>query len=1202
MKKKFTILSVSALLALVSLASCGQTECPVCEEKPGDDNPGGDNPGDNPGGDNPGTDNPGTDPEPEPDPSEGLIDEADSPWDEETTKLMMSSLGGGILPFVNLGEGALDAEFVKNDEDEGYKSYLLIKGSAYLQTNLVTAVTEYKDHYWDALMVGDNFYATNDLLKVEVEVGKTYDGLFELKAFYNEPFDSSKVDAWDESTTTILSERLGRFSIPFVYLGTVNYETEVTEEGAVLVTGGTWNDGVLAEFDEAFDGRTVTKPNEEDLTTTLATKEDNGNKVSVTLSKNSFGKAQVLITLDEAFFDSNNQTAWSSEVLSAMDKSLNTYILPYVYLGTVYPRVDTANTSERNITIVGKLWDDSILKNAKKAFEEDTSLDDGKKWEAVEDTENSRVTFTRTIGLELYTIVISKNADGVPTLQASREEDYQPDTLTDYTDEIKAAFNVKFDEDISLIPYMYLGTATPRIDEELSAAVNGDNKIVIRGGKYDERILDQFTDKFTSKNGWYVAKDCFEERPTGSVDTDGEVLVVALKNTGKHTYKVGLLTLGSGDSKATYLEITRANNTGAEATKRSDTSLANLKTVLGSDVTIPHFEMGKESAEIIFDEYGNLEIDFSSANINTHSYYMWCLIDALSKDGGWTMELGHVTTYYHKDAWVSNVHAEKTFGTKKVNIDVDMHQNTYYGFYISAIITPVEEYDSSKESGSWNDAVKQEVKDRVGLDLPYIYLGTDNPYTFYDEDDGILKIIGNATSDKLYENANSVLTEAGYTIHEYDLEYHYLVAETRNEAGNIVTITIEDDDGKPCISFEYTEVFNPGDRTAWDVDTQAFLDKELPENITLPYMYLGKDKPTSEVDTFNDIKKITITGGNWDDAVLPLVEKACENTQFTATADSDSVSGYAIEGDTAVRFMLEKDTWDPITLTIYVDLKPESPVDGFISWGDLSKGEDIVKSMTSELGTTLDAFLPSGLLDSSSSISLNSSTGTTVGNKYVSFYSYSANFKPYYLTVAMNKLKTDFGFKDEDIVYSPFANGNDLPQFTAKKEMENGTLMFTLSSGSYSRYQYDDNGVYVSAIFLPKASQFDGITTDFDEETKVQIQNTLGFDLPYVNLGCEEQKVSTSSGSVKITGYNYSEEIIENIKKAYQSNENQKWVVYDTYVVSNGKAYKTIGGNLELDGHVYQLTVTPNISAAVSGNGTFTGTSYTTEIQVTRII
>lgn len=109
MRKKFTILSVSALLALVSLAGCSTCpECPVCEEDP-DDNPD-DNPGENPGEDL--DDNPVDNPD-EPDPSEGLIDKSESEWNEDITNLMFDSLGGAILPFIDLGEGEIQAKFVK---------------------------------------------------------------------------------------------------------------------------------------------------------------------------------------------------------------------------------------------------------------------------------------------------------------------------------------------------------------------------------------------------------------------------------------------------------------------------------------------------------------------------------------------------------------------------------------------------------------------------------------------------------------------------------------------------------------------------------------------------------------------------------------------------------------------------------------------------------------------------------------------------------------------------------------------------------------------------------------------------------------------------------------------------------------------------------------------------------------------------------
>ena len=136
MKKRFLLLSVSALLGLVSLAGCGeQPECPECEicEDPDDtDNPG-ENTGENPDDTKP-------DPDPEPDPSEGLISKEESEWSTEITELMSTYLGGGILPKIDLGDGELEAEFVKNDEYEEYRSYLKITGSGFLVSHLEDAI------------------------------------------------------------------------------------------------------------------------------------------------------------------------------------------------------------------------------------------------------------------------------------------------------------------------------------------------------------------------------------------------------------------------------------------------------------------------------------------------------------------------------------------------------------------------------------------------------------------------------------------------------------------------------------------------------------------------------------------------------------------------------------------------------------------------------------------------------------------------------------------------------------------------------------------------------------------------------------------------------------------------------------------------------------------------------------------------------
>ncbi len=121
MKGKFLIFSITALLSLTGLTNCSSTtgggstdttcpECPPCEDKDhGKDD-----------GDGGGAEKPDT----KVDPSQGLISPEKSEWGEKITNLMVEYLGGGILPLIELGDGEFDAEFVKNDEKEDYKSYL----------------------------------------------------------------------------------------------------------------------------------------------------------------------------------------------------------------------------------------------------------------------------------------------------------------------------------------------------------------------------------------------------------------------------------------------------------------------------------------------------------------------------------------------------------------------------------------------------------------------------------------------------------------------------------------------------------------------------------------------------------------------------------------------------------------------------------------------------------------------------------------------------------------------------------------------------------------------------------------------------------------------------------------------------------------------------------------------------------------------
>lgn len=1190
MKKRFLLLSVSALLGLVSLAGCGeQPECPECEicEDPDDtDNPGG-NTGENPDDTKP-------DPDPEPDPSEGLISKEESEWSTEITELMSTYLGGGILPLIDLGDGELEAEFVKNDEYEEYRSYLRITGSGFLVSHLEDAVKLYKEHFWDALMVGETFYASNDLLKVEVEVSRNSNGFFELKAFYNEPFNPSQVTTWNDETASLIKELFGRFIVPFVYLGTVNYESTITEAGNLVVTGGTWNDQVVNQFESAFSNWTVTRDETgENLTNRYATFEDKGNKLNASLVQN-HNKAELTVSLTEAF-DATNQDSWSKEVTAAMERSLNKNVLPYVYLGAVYPTIDKATTGERNITLVGKIWDDSILTNASAAFEADG-------W-AVTKGEKS-VTFTKNIAQkEDFEVVIEQNADGAPVLRASRTEAYFEEALTAYPDNIKDGFLAKYGEDISVIPFLYLGTEFPTFNDEIVAEHEKDvNKLVITGGKYDARILENFKAKFTKEAGWITEFDNIDD--SDDYENNGEVLAVALKNDGEHTYKIGLFTLGEEGEETAYLEINRYDNVGSKSTTWSNETLTNLRNVLGSGVTIPYFDTGTDSMEIIFDEYGHLEIGFQT-DVTKMGYNLWSVINALTNDG-WEVTLSRNGTYYVDEVLINSVVGTKEFNGKKVQVSVWINSSSYYRFYMFGSISLLETYDATKETGTWSNSIKNTVKDRYKIDLPYIYLGADSPYLFEDTEEGTLKIIGNAYSDELLANAREKLeasTDPKFLINESESYGSTLVATTTNSDGNIVTIIIGTDDNIPYIEFQLTEIFK-WTGTAWDENTQKTLNDTLPSDVKVPYLYLGTTTPTATVEELANGTKISLVGGARDDSVVTLSEDVLRK-DGTFTVHSVNLEGTwsnpagvtafkLLENKSAVRLQLTEDS-DQIVLNIYIDSVPETVDSTFAKWEDLPEEVDysgyrtnIIDVMNSEIGFALPEFVPTAIAPKDD-ISI-STAYYEYSNKYFNVSTYDSFYNPYYLYLAMKKLETD-GF---EVTYNPFVE-EEMAGFSAKKVVENGGTLYLSIVPSYGDFDDANNGVKFAALYLDNPATF-ADKTDYAESDKINIRNSLGgLDLPYVNLGSEIQRINASSGQVTITGYNYSDEIIQNVKTTY---ENAGWKVYDTRVVVEGRVFHTIGGFKEVDGKTYILTVTPDVSNSLYGGGTFSENSATTQIKV----
>lgn len=1100
------------------------------------------------------------------DPSDGLIDPSESPWTSNVTSMMEAYLGGGILPFVDLGEGEIDADYIQNDSQLNYRSYLQLVGGNYLESKLKDAVEVYRDHGWEALMVGEKFYASSDLLNIEVEVYRNESGLFEMRAFYLEPFDPTAVSAWDSKTSVMIQEHFGRFAVPFVYLGTIHYEATITQEGALEVLGGTWNDDVLSEFRTAFANWTITD-DEESLTTLHASFVSGENTVSATLEKYNT-KAKLTVTLAEAF-DSTNQNAWASSVKDKMNRTLNQNELPYVYLGSVYPEVATALSNERRLVLLGNLWDDSILQAAKTAFAADG-------WE--DQSSDSAAIFTKTVAHDELEVQIQKNADGRPQLTAERTELYDESTSTAYPDNITTAFQTKYGESMDVIPYLYLGTSSPILNDELASKHEVDvMKLVITGGRYDARILENFKAKFTEDAGWYSAVENSVSDSGSKYDEFGDVLAVAIKSFETYTYKVGLFTLGSEGEETVYLEINRSDNTSS-STAWSQPTLDNFKTVLGDDVTIPFFDIGRSTLEAVLGETGGLNLQFI-ADATTFSYRVYSVIYALTKDH-WTVSLAHNDTYYDNEAWIDAIHATKVFNGKTVKIDVSLRSSSYYRFSMSGSISLDETYDASKETGEWSQNIQDTVSNKYGIELPYIYLGTDLPYVYEDADEGVFRIVGNAISKDLYLNAREVLTAAGFTINLSESYGDYRVVATKeNEDGNIVTVVLDYENDHPYLELNLVEVFNPGTTTDWDETTKNELTTNLPPDISVPYMYLGSANPVSSVETVNDVKKISIVGGNWNDQVLSLAKTSLEakgwpTSLVTGGWDGDYLVSYQLKDDnTAVRLKLFENDDEKIQLDVYYDMVPTTPSTDTASWDVFPDyyGDSVTDAIRDNLdGQTLTTFVPTAIVPDEDSTFYISTPYGSYSNKYVTLTASNTYITPYYFYSAMSNLE-DAGYT---LSFTPFYE-DEMPGFTAEKEDVNGTfkIQFNYHNGSFDS---DKNGWKMTALYLPPFSKYDSVTSWTESDAATITDSLDGLSLPYVNLGCDSIRINGRTGEVTITGYNYSDTLLENIKTAYVQDG---WTMNDSYIIDNGVAMKCLTGYREENGHIYVVNVTYTMSA-----------------------
>lgn len=900
-----------------------------------------------------------------------VISPEDSKWSEDVTAKMVQYLGGNVLPYINLG-GDITVKYTEDDSKDDYRSYLTLTGGSLVSAYLTDAKKEYDAYDWTSVVYKDKgFYATREAQNLEISVEATSAGLAVLTAYWTEPWDDTSITEWKDVTTTGFQNRLGSFyNIPFVYLGTTEYTTKYSDsdEAAITITGGKYyDDNLFDSFTDSFGafGWKVER-NPDDASQLIATYAyPNGTTLKATLSKENT-RAQVVIGIDEKF-DSANNDVWSEEITSAYSQ-LTTQALPYVYLGSVYPTIVSAETNTRKLTLRGNIWDDSILTNARTTFAaanwsevvKDTTTETQDEGDDNTEVENQEVSFSTENNGATYTVTISKEpgskeGEYYPKLVAVMTETYDETSITAWPSDISSAFNSKFGDTMSdIVPFIYIGTKNPTINSTYTT----DDKLVINGGAYSSKISDLFLD-VTNTNDWIDIDMTYYTTSTTYNTSNSRVYEVALKTIDDVTYKVGLFTLYTGTDKTAFLEISRSEkDQGFTATDWSEGTKATLDSYfadLDQEDVIPFFTTLNSSNEISFistgTNTGKLKL-LPQVDYYSFDYQIMDMYYALSK-ANWDISLGvwqeyDWSTTYLPECSFYNLKASKSFGTDVVELKVQFSRITKSTLKITpttayCYIGYQEEYDEAEapETG-WGEELKNKISEVYGFTLPYFYMGTKHVHYTYDETANKMVIFGNqwsaydktdnptASQSPIVASARAALTaDAGFKLltgtsqstAEGSIANNSSAKATFEYTTNdskVYTIVVQKTSSTPTITITSSEShYYDGSITEWSDSVKTVLSDNLDSGMSVPYIYLGTDTPTVEEAktpfSGTSMTQINIFGGTWNKLVVGSAQEQLEEdggwTISTVNTTTDSAVLYAYKlyaNNTAVRLMLRR--------------------------------------------------------------------------------------------------------------------------------------------------------------------------------------------------------------------------------------------------------------------------------------------------------
>lgn len=583
--------------------------------------------------------------------------------------------------------------------------------------------------------------------------------------------------------------------------------------------------------------------------------------------------------------DIYTQTEWPLSIAKVMYKKLDKRFVPYVDLKPTKEAklIGSWSLEKSTYTIISDYssLSTSMIEEAKQTYETAG-------WTtAVEDA-----SFTATNAENDLTVTL-KLEDEVLTFTIKFDEKFDATKVSAWDDDLLAELNQTYKNHGADIPFVYLGTINPELNE---SSYGGTYEI--NGGIWDDSIKTIFQTAFENANAsisgdnkWVVEEDYSDVVATRTLD-DGCKFKITLSNKSSYDYAT------STSSKTPYLSIIYYpvfNPSSSTLTDWPSEVLDYFNTNLEGH-RIPYFYIGSDNINtypysesentktFLGDSYTWDDQIFSLAeaainkeNLNLEDEYKWKKVEAENYDG-------------------SKIYTFTKDYSDGCKLSFELKNSGEYAYERASIYIKYSPKYTVPEGAKWSDDILSKFQQYFGTqDIPYIYLGSDDYIsTSWNAPTKSLTITGGNYYPSLLVGATNTFTSAlGWngqvetvTTQEYSQEYTYqkYVATKTIDTENDKKLTVEVEgslhgtyytdgtDGNAQLKITLNEPFTPptGEDASWDKYTykgQKVSDiiTDKLDGHTIPYVYLN----VTDVTTYYSGDKIFyITGGIWDDAVL----------------------------------------------------------------------------------------------------------------------------------------------------------------------------------------------------------------------------------------------------------------------------------------------------------------------------------------------